>query len=301
MTPSTDKHSILDWETWQERARGHYDTLAPLVEGYRQRRAQGTLHPVHDFLFSYYRYPSGKLLQWHPLFNETLELNPNEPTPKTVQQKFYQTSSKTAKLDPFLLRDKDRERLYFSRDLLMATASRPPQFGCYGLHEWAMVYRSNETRHQERAPLRLSQSEITEFVASQNLICTHFDAFRFFTPLATPRNRFSLSLEDRINFEQPGCIHANMDLYKWTFKAMPWLGSELLRENFLLALEFRELDMKASPYDLTDYGYEPITIETSSGRQEYQEQQQKLATRASKLREQIIEALDNLLKASIQA
>ena len=92
-----------------------------------------------------------------------------------------------------------------------------------------------------------------------------------------------------------------MDLYKWTFKAMPWLGSELLRENFLLALEFRELDMKASPYDLTDYCYEPITIETSSGRQEYQEQQQKLATRASKLREQIIEALDNLLKASIQA
>ncbi|NIP97292.1 MAG: 3-methyladenine DNA glycosylase, partial [Akkermansiaceae bacterium] len=47
--------------------------------------------------------------------------------------------------------------------------------------------------------------------------------------------------------EQPGCIHANMDLYKWTAKALPWAGSDLLWDCFELALRAREVDMRASP------------------------------------------------------
>ena len=41
----------------------------------------------------------------------------------------------------------------FVGGLLAATASRPAFTGCFGLHEWAMVYRQQETRHDW--PLRL--------------------------------------------------------------------------------------------------------------------------------------------------
>ncbi|PRC53559.1 3-methyladenine DNA glycosylase, partial [Mycobacterium sp. ITM-2017-0098] len=42
----------------------------------------------------------------------------------------------------------------FIADLLRATASRPARFNCFGMHEWAMVYRAPSVRHS-RVPLRL--------------------------------------------------------------------------------------------------------------------------------------------------
>ncbi|MBK1833783.1 hypothetical protein [Roseibacillus ishigakijimensis] len=266
--------------------------MAPLTEAFRARRARGQLHPVHDFLFSYYSYPAGKLEQWHPAVGEALV--PAGSLPRHFSQKYYRRESATLALDPSLLREKDWERFAFARRLLEKTAARPAHFSCYGLHEWAMVYCSEDVRHRERAPLRLSPDDIAAFVDSQALTCTHFDAFRFFTPAARPHNRWQPSLRDREELEQPGCIHANMDLYKWTFKAMPWLGSDLLRATFFLARDLRELDMRASPYDLSDYGYEPITIETAAGRSEYVRQQQDLAKKAAALRVQVLAALDHL-------
>jgi hypothetical protein len=46
------------------------------------------------------------------------------------------------------------ETISFVARLLRATAQRPAQFNCFGLHEWAMVYRSGDVRH-DRVPLRL--------------------------------------------------------------------------------------------------------------------------------------------------
>ena len=51
-----------------------------------------------------------------------------------------------------------------------------------------------------------------------------------------------------------------------------------------LAADARELDMRASPYDLRDYGFEPIAIETPAGRAEYVRAQQDIAERAAPLR-----------------
>jgi len=104
--------------------------------------------------------------------------------------------------------------------LLKATLERVPVFHCFGLHEWAMVYRSEEVRH-EQVPLRLHRDELARFVENQNLCCTHFDAFRFFTPKAAPRNRIQLNRYSQLEHDQPGCIHANMDLYKWAFTLAP--------------------------------------------------------------------------------
>ena len=160
-----------------------------------------------------------------------------------------------------------------------------------------MVYQGGEIRHRECAPLRLPQEEIDQIVASRPICCTHFDAFRFFTPGAMPLNRITPTLHTREDFEQPGCIHANMDLYKWAYKSSPWIGSDLLRDCLFFAIEAREIDMKASPYDLSDYGYAPIRIETASGRREYEGAQHALYLKGLPLRQRLIDALAGILAA----
>lgn len=292
MVAAFSKTDPLPESHWRARAEAHRQELEPITTAYRKRKARGTLHPVHDFLFSYYSYTAGKLEQWHPSVSETLLIDHNSLP--HFSRKFYRQTGSLLSLDPSQLREKDLERYRFARRLLEKTTSRSPNFGCYGLHEWAMVYQSDNPRHRERAPLRLSDSSIKDFVDSQTLACSHFDAVRFFTPAAQPRNRLHPTLSTREEFEQPGCIHANMDLYKWTFKAMPWLGSDLLRATFFLALELRELDMRASPYDLEKYGYQAIPIETPEGRNEYSLRQQELARKAAELRLQVIQSFDSL-------
>ncbi len=91
-------------------------------------------------------------------------------------------------------------------NLLRATLDRPAKFGCFGLHEWAMAYRADEVRHA--VPLRLGRDGTDAVVDAHDLTCTHFDAFRFFTPEAVPLNRTSLSRDDQVAREQPGCLHA---------------------------------------------------------------------------------------------
>ncbi len=83
--------------------------------------------------------------------------------------------------------------------------------------------------------------------------------------------------------EQPGCLHANMDLYKWATKLAPLTPSQLIADCFELAVAVRELDMAASPYDLRAYGYEPVPIETPAGRAAYARAQAAFADRAAPL------------------
>ena len=197
--------------------------------------------------------------------------------------------------DVTLISAKGRERLEWIRELLVATQDRLPNFACHGLHEWAMVYGGMEGRHEKTTPLRLPQSEIDTLVESRALCCSHHDAFRFFARGARPMNRLQPSLDGRVAFEQPGCVHANMDLYKWAAKSMPWIGTELLLDCFELAIELRDLDMRASPYDLTAWGREPVCIETAEGRRMYETEQRRLASLAVPLRARLIFALETIM------
>ena len=86
-----------------------------------------------------------------------------------------------------------------------------------------------------------------------------------------------------------------MDLYKWTFKLAPWCPSELIADTFELASDIRELDMRASPYDLTSYGYTAVPIETSEGRAQYEKSQREFAERARPLRRRLMLLCDSLL------
>jgi hypothetical protein len=182
------------------------------------------------------------------------------------------------------------EFVTFVGSLLSASANRPAQLGCFGLHEWAMVYRSgpDEVRH-ESWPLRLGPAGTDAVVESHQVRCSHYDAFRFFAPGAVSRNAIRPTRETQIALEQPGCLHATMDLYKWAYKLGPLVPGELLLDCFELARDVRELDMRASPYDLTELGYSPVAIETTQGKQEYVAAQRSFATRASSLRQRLMD------------
>lgn len=53
--------------------------------------------------------------------------------------------------------------------------------------------------------------------------------------------------------------------------------------------------MRASPYDLTSWGREPVRIETSEGRRTYEIEQRALAAKAVPLRQALVAALKGAL------
>nr|WP_244198016.1 3-methyladenine DNA glycosylase [Nocardia neocaledoniensis] len=266
---------------WRALARAHRERLDRLVGPYLERRAAGTTHPVIDFLFTYYGNKPSQLRRWHPGFG----IGMADAHDYAGARGYHRVGDAVFTADPAYLA-KRRDTIEFVARLLNATAARPAQLSCFGLHEWAMVYRTDEVRHQQ-VPLRLGHAGTDAVVESMSLRCTHFDAFRFFTPEAVGRNSEPLTRADQLLREQPGCLHANMDLYKWGFKLAPLISSDLLLDCFELACTARELDMRASPYDLRDLGYEPVRIETPPGRAEYVRAQAAISESAEVLRDRL--------------
>jgi hypothetical protein len=161
-----------------------------------------------------------------------------------------------------------------------------------------MVYRQTqaEIRHRDW-PLRLSPQAAAQVVEATRIRCSHFDAYRFFTAPARPLNLLRPTREAQAAIEQPGCLHANMDLYKWAYKLSPLVPGELVADCFALARDIRALDMRASPYDLADLGYPPVRVETPEGRAEYAAAQRAFAERAAPLRGRLAEAVSRLRPA----
>jgi hypothetical protein len=268
---------------WRRRAAAHTARLAPYVEPHLARRRAGEQHPVYDFLFSYYSQRPARLLRWHPGYGVALEEAPEYDGLKGYSQGRVSTAYVATQL-PLV------ESIH---TLLSATAARPAHTGCFGLHEWAMVYRAEKTRHPQ--PLRLGSAGTDTVVEQHRIACSHFDAFRFFTDEAAPHNALSPGPDDRPAFEQPGCLHAGMDLYKHAFRLTPLVCSDLVADCFELAWDIRELDMRAAPYDLTPFGFEPVRIETPEGKQDYAAAQRVFAERGAPLRARLVEECERLL------
>jgi hypothetical protein len=293
MTIDHNPLTHLSAAEWRKRISTHRQKLSPIVEKYLYWRTHGLKHPVYDFLFSYYSFSTGQLLRWTPGIDVTLEFDPND---RFDWPDHLSISGRRASVDVRLFPERRIKFLLWAITYLQNTRDRPAVFHCFGLHEWAMVYQTNDRQHPQ-VPLRLPQTDISEFVNSQSLCCTHYDAFRFFSPDAVPRNRYQLERESMIDFDQAGCIHANMDLYKFGYKVAPFLASELLADLFLLAKMAREIDMRASPYDLSQFGMTPIEIETKDGRELYVRAQRELYENAQQCRERLIKSYTSLLTA----
>jgi len=288
---------VLTDEVWHARRAAHEQRVDAWTAPHLERRRRGEKHPVEDFLFDYYSYRPGQLRRWHPGAGVTLA---GEPAREYLRHGYVETSrGVTLDVDAFLGRRGDTVR--WVQDLLRRTASRPAQFGCFGMHEWAMVYRqrADEVRHNAW-PLRHAPERLAEIVEERGVRCSHFDAFRFFTTPARPLNVLQPARETQHELEQGGCLHANMDLYKWAYKLVPLTSSELIADCFALAREIRELDMRASPYDLADLGYPPIRIETADGRAEYAAAQRSFADRAATLRGRLLLAVADGQRAGAQ-
>ena len=250
----------------------------------------GTREPVADFMFEYYPYTPTKLETWFPGTGVTLEVDADHE----FDFPNYVSADGQSELDT-AYRDKHRNRIESTLELLIKTQSREEVFNCFGLHEWAMVYQIDRQQIRHADPLRVSQQQVNSLVDEVGLRCTHIDAFRFFTEGAAPQNANQLSIiptrENQKEVEQPGCLHANMDLYKHCMWFQPMLPGALVLDSFELARDARALDMQASPYDLSGYGYLPIKMEEKTGRATYVARQRQIAQRAQILRGRLIAAL----------
>ncbi|POM26561.1 hypothetical protein BTM25_09620 [Actinomadura rubteroloni] len=275
-------------EVWRARAAAHRERVEQWTGPYLRRRERGEAHPVEDFLFTYYSCRPGRLVQWHPGAGVVL-------LGARGYGRDYRDTADGAVLDTSALLERRRASVAWIGRLLAATASRPAHLGCFGLHEWAMVYRTPHVRH-EAWPLRLPPDAVAAVVDERGVRCSHFDAFRFFTDAARPLNVLQPSRDTQHDLEQPGCLHANMDLYKWAYKLSPLIPSDLVADCFALARDIRAVDMRASPYDLAALGYPPIRIETPSGRAEYAAEQRAFTDRATPLRARLYTACEALLR-----
>src|SRR5699024_3447436 len=172
----------------------HEERADALTAAHRERKQLGEKHAVEDFLFTYYPFSPARLRRWHPAWrvgyeaSADLDADGNPVTADVVEagrRAWYVESH-----GPKAVRRADVERYlaerasafsFMTRLLRASTLTRRrPEFGCFGLHEWAMVHRVPEggQRHED-LPLRLSPTETDAVVERENLICSHLDAFRF--------------------------------------------------------------------------------------------------------------------------
>ena len=303
---------VLAESEWLERRHAHEQRVRAWTDPHQARQARSEKHPVEDFLWEYYSFRPSWLRRWHPgpdvvllgdaardylrwpeYHEVVLPLAPTDRTGHAATGDVRGIAVNPAAFDP-----KRRESLTWLLGMLRITHERAPSFGCFGLHEWAMVYRQTpeQIRHA-KWPLRFSPEETARVVDAATVRCSHFDAFRFFTPAARPLNRLQPERATTAQLEQRGCLHANMDLYKWAFKLAPFTPSELVADCFALARDIREIDMRASPYDLRALGYAPIAIETPEGRVDYERHQRAFAERSQPLRARLIAVCERLVGA----
>jgi hypothetical protein len=280
---------------WRERTAAHEARVDTATSAHLARRRDHRKHPVEDFLFTYYAFKPAQLRRWHPGAGTSLVGAARAPQ---VDWRFYEVDGDVVGVDVEAFTAARGDTLRFVRELLVRTAGRPARFGCFGLHEWAMVYRLDPTDVRHTGwPLRLGGAGTDAVVESHQVACSHFDAYRFFTPEAAPLNVLTPTRESQTALEQPGCLHAGMDLYKWAHKLVPAVSSDLVMDCFELARDIRTLDMRAAPYDLRELGYEPVRIETAEGKAEYAAAQRAFSVRGQALRARLVDAIDVVTSA----
>ena len=266
-------------------------------------------HPIFNFIFQYYFIEKGILLRWTP--GPGVHVQRVAATEKSVWQgRGWTRHEDGGYIDARQLSTPGQLGLRRVREVLSRSAERAPHLNCYGLHEWAMLYHPDGAarapqRHQQ-LPLRLAQPALNRVVESTPIACTHFDAFRFFAPDAAPLNSLQPTREQQAALEQPGCVHASMDLFKYAVKLYPHLPSTLLADTLELAITARVLDMRASPYDLSGvdapgFDLRAVRIETAAGRKEYQALQASVARCAAPLRQQLLRYYDTALETASEA
>lgn len=279
---------------WEPLAAAHEQRAHELLDAVVARKSHAEKHPIEDFLFEYYRLRPGQMFTWHPGIGVRLA-----DAPEYAEQRYYKVIDGVAELaiDDFWRHRSNTVKQ--ALELETAITSNREFHGCFGMHEWAMVYglEPHQTRHPQ-LPLRFSKEQTMAVVDEVGVRCSHYDAFRFFTTPACPLNSLQPTRETQPQLDQAGCLHANMDLYKWAGKLTPAVSSSLVMSTFELAREIRILDMAASPYDVRHLGHEPVKVETPEGRAEYARKQRVFSERSYALRAELIRTCRQIVDAA---
>ncbi|WP_231750551.1 MULTISPECIES: hypothetical protein [unclassified Dietzia] len=287
---------LLPEALWRALEFRHTGAVDSVTGDHLERRRRGEPHPVADFLFTYYRTSVATVRRWHPGPGIILE---NAHLTERVDWRHYERASLHGRtgliVNPESVLARCAPRIARARAIVEATASRPGAMGCFGLHEWAMLYRSgdDDVRHRQ-IPLRVPHSRIDEVVEESRLRCTHFDALRFFAEPAVPLNQHALSREAQVRNEQPACLHSGMDLYSHVAAMEAGAPGELLRDSLVAAFDAREVDMRSSPYDLSAWGLDPIPVESPEGRAMFVAHQRAWVRRTQALRARFLKAVRRL-------
>jgi len=283
----------LTQDEWRPLETAHHARVDAVTAAHLSRRQGARKHPVEDFLSSYYMHSPAQLRRWHPGPGILLE-----GAVERAEWVFYRYADGAASLDLEAFQAARTARTRLVRELLSATAARPAHLGCRparvgdGLppetraappDRLAAVPGSGGHRRGGRVPpdpvLPLRRCPVLQ------------------EPART-LNTLSPTRDSQVAIEQPDCLHATMDLYKWVYKLSPAIPSDLTADCFDLAREVRELDMRAAPYDLRALGYEPVKIETPAGKATYVDAQRDFAARGHVLRLRLIDACDTLLTSA---
>ena len=301
--PIEGPQTVLDGPAWREAARLSRERVLRLLGGSLDVDGQ---HPIYNFIFTYYSFDPKLLLRYSPGIGVRLTGIGVKEKELWTGRGFASARGGSGYMDPKLCKASMRRTCRRAAEVMRRTMTRPPHLNCYGLHEWAMLYQPAGSRcglsRYQSLPLRVSQEALNTVVESVPIACTHFDAYRFFTKPAVPLNtiRPVPSRETQLLLEQPGCVHASMDLFRYSLKLWPWLPSELLADSLEVALASRALDMRASPYDVSQwdgkgFDLQPVCVETPEGRRVYQQEQSRLATRAQSVRSELLRTFEETI------
>ena len=288
---------VLSGPQWRARRAAHEARVDGWIAEHRDRRRVGRKHPVEDFLFTYYSSRPRQLRRWHPGAGVLLaDADPADFGPD------YTSRSAGVTLDAARVRSRRGEAIAWMREAARwyGVAAAPVRLLRHARVGDGLPAIRRTSSATPTGRCGLTPAETAAVVDANRVRCSHFDAFRFFTPPARPLNVLQPTRASQAALEQPGCLHANMDLYKWAYKLSPLISSELVADCFALAREIRTVDMQASPYDLTGLGYAPIRVETVEGRAEYVAAQRDFADRAGILRIRLIDAIDAAMRTGDQ-
>ena len=160
-------HTELTRSQWEPVAQAHRARAQAFIDAHLERKQTRVKHPVHDFLFTYYSYRPAQLATWHPGWGVRLL-----DAPEYDGLKGYADGAVSP---AFLVKQQPVLRSVLA--LMRATAGREANFGCFGLHEWAMVHRLSDdaTRHADW-PLRLGGAGTDQVVESHRIACSQENA-----------------------------------------------------------------------------------------------------------------------------
>ena len=181
--------------------------------------------------------------------------------------------------------------------LLVATAARPAHFGCFGMHEWAMVYRvaEDEPRHPAY-PLRLGQDGTDGWssrIGSPARISTLIGSSpsppgRRNIPAARPRRPAGVRATG-VSARRHGPLQARLP-------ARAVIPSELSRTASRSPATSASSTCGRRPMTSVDLGFEPVRVETAEGKRVYAAAQAGFAERGAPLRQRLIVACERLLR-----